>query len=348
MFDCGDGSNGLMDVDEAIERPSSDEEDKRNDIDTPIASHDGHAVTAARMHVIACIQGKHHCQHAPHTQLHHNRQMHAVWDSQMPSLVDAYLRWKHNDPNQVGTDQPQVSGLMFHVSTIDVAYKQPNEPLLYPARLDSVDGKNSLKHINDSGHADKRVFNSSYLILPVDVEVFKDDVQLHPGTHMATDNAETSNLEPSDESVCTENWKAVNTISDKTIDVFDQTGVFISQFLYQNYKQALDIIDNLTPVVEKLKIQLRIMDTNFEHWNIEELEYLESLLTEQEYDPQKIVYVEALQSLTKAEAEYGGITSGPVSINSGLWKQAQVATKVWEAERQVMHNKLPTFNECHT
>lgn len=51
MFDCGDGSDGPMDVDEAIERPSSDEEDEGNDIDTPIASHDGHA--AARTHVIA-------------------------------------------------------------------------------------------------------------------------------------------------------------------------------------------------------------------------------------------------------------------------------------------------------
>ncbi|KAG1791474.1 hypothetical protein EV424DRAFT_1475992 [Suillus variegatus] len=359
-------------------------------------------------------------------------------------------------------------------------FKQPNEPLLYPACLDSIDGNNSLKRVNGSGHADERVFDSSYLIPPVDVEVFKDDVRLRPGTRAATDNAGASNSEHLHvESSCTENWKAANTVSEKTIDVFDQTGVFISacrhgiiqtlvemrwsgelakyalattnklidvygsdgvtgydigcsftktaaassiaakvkshnhrfvvnsfhghahnrrcqlqfhtlyqqglgiedletcervfsgsnavapvirhasyfhwlqfidlhfdqwdqdryqelsQFLYRNYKQALDIINNLTPVVEELKIQLKIVDTDFEHWNIEELEYLESLSMEQEYDPQKIAYAEALQSLTKAEAEYGGVTS-----NSGLRKPAQAVTKVREAERQAMHHKL--------
>jgi hypothetical protein len=64
---------------------------------------------------------------------------------------------------------------------------------------------------------------------------------------------------------------------------------------------VLDIIDNLMPIVEELQIQLKIADTDFERWNIEELEYLESLSTEQEYDPQKIAYVEAPQSLAKAE-----------------------------------------------
>lgn len=107
--------------------------------------------------------------------------------------------------------------------------QQPNEPLLYPARLDSIDGNNSLKRVNGSGHADERVFDSSYLIPPVDVEVFKDDVRLRPGTRAATDNAGASNSEHLHvESSCTENWKAANTVSEKTIDVFDQTGVFVS------------------------------------------------------------------------------------------------------------------------
>jgi hypothetical protein len=45
--------------------------------------------------------------------------------------------------------------------------------------------------------------------------------------------------------------------------------------MYQNYKQALNIINNLTPVVEELKTQLKITDADFEHWNIKELEYLQ-------------------------------------------------------------------------
>ncbi|KAG0703735.1 hypothetical protein DFH29DRAFT_1040613 [Suillus ampliporus] len=294
-FDGGDVSDGLMHDNEAIETPSSNKEDEGNDIDMPMVGHDGHAVAAARTHVIACIQGKRHHQRAPRTRLHRNHQMYAAWHSQMPSLIDAYLRWKHDDPNEVGADQPQVSALTFHVSTIDITFhtnvkvvsqgheelanvsflklgllgcsplqptitvslhclklyhqirrrkplfsiqamvkvlcalhnqtyfqsfrdqfaiafdvylcilhgikafvdealqrdvanwhmlhacppcnfKQPNELLLYPARLDSIDGNNSLKCVNGSGHADERVFNSSYLIPPVDVEVFKDDV----------------------------------------------------------------------------------------------------------------------------------------------------------------------------
>ncbi|KAG1884380.1 hypothetical protein F4604DRAFT_1677018 [Suillus subluteus] len=81
----------------------------------------------------------------------------------------------------------------------------------------------------------------------------------------------------------------------------------LSQFMYQNYKQVLDIINNLTPIVEELKTQLKISDADFKRWNIEELEYLQRLSIEQEYDPQKIVYVEALQSLTKAEYAFYNI-----------------------------------------
>ncbi|KAG1884154.1 hypothetical protein F4604DRAFT_1677289 [Suillus subluteus] len=106
-------------------------------------------------------------------------------------------------------------------------------------------------------------------------------------------------------------------------------GIKIGQFMYENYKQALDIINNLTL-----------------HWNIKELEYLQCLL--REHDPQKITYVEALQLLTKAEAVYGGIPSVqflsyiPTDFTrySGLQKEAQVTTKAWEAEHQAAHDKL--------
>ncbi|KAG1745370.1 uncharacterized protein EDB91DRAFT_1080299 [Suillus paluster] len=334
-------------------------------------------------------------------------------------------------------------------------YKQPDEPPLYPARLDAFDGNNSLKRVDGSGHADERSFPSTYLIPAAEVDLFKDDVRLRPGTQMTTgDNVHLSNIPgtqattgdevlPSNNSTCTKNWRVANTTSENSTNVFDQTGVFVSacchgivqtlvelrqsgelakyalatanklidvygaygvtgydircsfsktiaassvadkvkkvnhrfvvnafhghahnrrcqlqyhtlyqkglgiedletyryqelsQFLYNNYKQALRIINDLAPVVQELKQQLDLSDADFEQWNIEELQYLEALAAELEYNPEKIAYVEALQSLAKAEAEYGSITSvqflsyAPADFtqNSGLHKGPQTATK---------------------
>jgi cobalamin biosynthesis Co2+ chelatase CbiK len=77
--------------------------------------------------------------------------------------------------------------------------------------------------------------------------------------------------------------------------------LYLGQFLYNNYKQVLDIINNLTPAIEELKVQLNLVDADFHHWNAEELECLESLANEVEYDPQKTACVEALQSLKVAK-----------------------------------------------
>ncbi|KAG2744462.1 hypothetical protein P692DRAFT_20850415 [Suillus brevipes Sb2] len=355
-------------------------------------------------------------------------------------------------------------------------YKQPDEPPLYPVRLDAFNGNNSLKRVDGSGHADECVFQSTYLIPAGEVDLFKDD-----------DDAASSN-----NSTCTENWKVANTTSENSINVFDQTGVFVSacrhgiiqtlvelrrsgelakyalatanklidvygangvtgydigcsfsktiaassvadkvkkanhrfvvnafhrhahnrrcqlqyhalyqkglgiedletcehvfagsnaiaplirhasyfhwlqfidlqfdqwdldryqelsQFLYNNYKQALHVINELAPVVQELKQHLDLSDADFEQWNIEELQYLEALAAEPEYDPEKIAYVEALQSLAKAEAEYGSITSvqflsyalADFTQNSGLRRGPQTATRAHEAERRATHNKL--------
>ncbi|KAG1811307.1 hypothetical protein EV424DRAFT_1349695 [Suillus variegatus] len=120
------------------------------------------------------------------------------------------------------------------------------------------------------------------------------------------------------------------------------------RFLYNNYKQALDIINNVTPAIEELKVQLDLTDADFRRWNVEELEYLESLANEVEYDPQQMAYVEALQSLKVAEAEYGGITSveflsyvpANFTQNGGLHKGSQVSTRAREVERRAAYSKL--------
>ncbi|KAG2107632.1 uncharacterized protein F5147DRAFT_745899 [Suillus discolor] len=75
----------------------------------------------------------------------------------------------------------------------------------------------------------------------------------------------------------------------------------LSQFLYNNYHQVLHVINKLTPTIKELKQQLDLSDANFEQWNIKELQYLEALATEPEYDPKRLTYVKVLQSLAKAE-----------------------------------------------
>jgi hypothetical protein len=88
-----------------------------------------------------------------------------------------------------------------------------------------MDGNNSLKRVDGSGHADERIFRSSYIISLEEVDRFKDDVRLRPGARAVPDPLPTG---ASDESKCTENWKTANTVSENTVKVFDQTGIFIS------------------------------------------------------------------------------------------------------------------------
>ncbi|KAG1749252.1 hypothetical protein EDB19DRAFT_2036549 [Suillus lakei] len=347
-------------------------------------------------------------------------------------------------------------------------YKQENEPALIPARMDSMDGNSSLKQVDGSGHADEQIFKSSYLIPPDEVDVFKDDVRLQPGTRAAiTHTAGGTTPGDTSESACTDNWKTANTISDNTVKVFKQTGIFISacqhgmiqtlvemrrsgelakyalattnkvlnvyalspprhtptiiaslsthfmdtlttadvnfgsilyinmasvlktskhastyfqvqmlyllsfvmhltftgfnsstftfsneiligKFLYNNYKQVLTIIDDLSPAVEELKLALKISDGDFERWNMEELEFLESLAEEQEGDIEAMTYVDTLQSLAKAEAAYGSVTTvqfltytpADFTPSHGLQKNQQAFARAREAERHAAHRKL--------
>ena len=71
--------------------------------------------------------------------------------------------------------------------------------------------------------------------------------------------------------------------------------------MYNNYKQALAIINDLTPAVEELKLALKITDADFERWNTEELEFLENMAEESDEDIEAMAYVEALESLTRAQ-----------------------------------------------
>jgi Kyakuja-Dileera-Zisupton transposase len=95
---------------------------------------------------------------------------------------------------------------------------------LIPAQLHAMDGSNSAKRVDKSGHADEREFFSKYFIPQSEVDMFKNDVTLCPGTkeHSTQDNGMDSDV------LCTENWKTANTIHEDTAKVFKQTGIFIS------------------------------------------------------------------------------------------------------------------------
>jgi Kyakuja-Dileera-Zisupton transposase len=86
-----------------------------------------------------------------------------------------------------------------------------------------MDGNNSMKRVDASGHADERVFISDYLIPPTKVDAFRDDVRTRPGTV-------PGNVPPfgDETTVCTEHWTVANTVSEGTVDVFEQTGGFLS------------------------------------------------------------------------------------------------------------------------
>lgn len=75
----------------------------------------------------------------------------------------------------------------------------------------------------------------------------------------------------------------------------------IGKFLYNNYKQALAIIEEYTPEVAHFKSIHGFEDADFIKWHAEQLEYLTNLKDEPETDILKIEYVEALERLKKAE-----------------------------------------------
>ncbi|KAG1827951.1 hypothetical protein DFJ58DRAFT_672443, partial [Suillus subalutaceus] len=96
-------------------------------------------------------------------------------------------------------------------------FSQPDECLLYPTSLSTMDGNNSAKHITNTSSADHCIFPSRYMIPPDQVDIFKDDAQLCPGEYRAKQLTSYIN-----------NWKAANSTNENTVHVFEQIGIFLS------------------------------------------------------------------------------------------------------------------------
>ena len=90
-----------------------------------------------------------------------------------------------------------------------------------------MDGNNSAKRVDRSGHADPRVFDSDYFIPVSQVDHFKDDVKLRPGTKGLGNSIEGLPF-GENKTVCTEHWAVANATNECTIQAFDQTGIFLS------------------------------------------------------------------------------------------------------------------------
>ena len=74
----------------------------------------------------------------------------------------------------------------------------------------------------------------------------------------------------------------------------------LSNFLYNNLRQALSIIKKTDVLLLAWRTQMSFTEEDFERWLIEEKEYLEKL-KKPEYDERILAYVESLNSLSKAK-----------------------------------------------
>ncbi|TFK60510.1 hypothetical protein BDN72DRAFT_730156, partial [Pluteus cervinus] len=109
------------------------------------------------------------------------------------------------------------------------------KPELTFSRLRAFDGNNSLKRF-DGAKADKREFESNYFLSNEYVDKFKDDVHnarkkpspaTPPSTTLPTAPEENEGVEKK-ATPCADTWHAATAVSEDTIKVFDQTGIFLS------------------------------------------------------------------------------------------------------------------------
>jgi hypothetical protein len=75
----------------------------------------------------------------------------------------------------------------------------------------------------------------------------------------------------------------------------------LGNFIYQNYRQALNRIRDNTPKLEALSVQLNADASDYEAYLNAEREYLESLKTEPEDVLRTVKYMEALSKLQRTQ-----------------------------------------------
>ncbi|KAG2133401.1 hypothetical protein BD769DRAFT_1627423 [Suillus cothurnatus] len=71
----------------------------------------------------------------------------------------------------------------------------------------------------------------------------------------------------------------------------------LSHFIFNNYKQAVTLIDDFTKELDAYRLSFPDQAIDFETWVTEELAYLESIASEPARDALTVNYIEALEKL---------------------------------------------------
>ncbi|KAG2745373.1 hypothetical protein P692DRAFT_20651062, partial [Suillus brevipes Sb2] len=114
----------------------------------------------------------------------------------------------------------------------------------------------------------------------------------------------------------------------------------LSHFLYNNYVQALQIIERYSVELEEFKQRKDLVDADFLKWRDEESEYLGQVATEPTADTIAVAYVENFEKLKHAEVMYSSVTSVPFltytptnfTHTSGLNAATRHHSKAFEAD----------------
>ncbi|KAI0338442.1 hypothetical protein BDW22DRAFT_1337893, partial [Trametopsis cervina] len=109
-------------------------------------------------------------------------------------------------------------------------------------------------------------------------------------------------------------------------------------FILNNYKQAIDIIENDGTALEDAMRSLDISEQDLDHWEAEELNFFSHLGEEDPHDMHAVAYVECLQQLRsleskRAEANARFLAYNPATMGSDYAREHK-ATRRIEAEHR--------------
>ncbi|KAG6369425.1 hypothetical protein JVT61DRAFT_14862 [Boletus reticuloceps] len=98
---------------------------------------------------------------------------------------------------------------------------------------------------------------------------------------------------------------------DNSFIYISTNGILTSRFLYNNYKQALNIVNKYTVQLVEFKALTNFDNKDFETWHQEELMYLKDCESEPATTSISIAYVAELEKLQFAEKSYASVTQSP-------------------------------------
>ncbi|THG92734.1 hypothetical protein EW026_g8267 [Hermanssonia centrifuga] len=111
----------------------------------------------------------------------------------------------------------------------------------------------------------------------------------------------------------------------------------LSKFLFNNYKQALQILKDFTPEVNRMKTLLGLEDDDIKKWAHEEHKFLLDLKDEPEERVLESAYVEALIMREKADAKWQKVSMDFVATEGHNVQDEAKTRRLETARRHAMH-----------